>query len=36
MTRNRPMRRVLTAAGMAVEVADGEVSARGAPVPAHA
>ena len=30
MARNRPMRRVLAAAGMTIEMEDGEVSARGA------
>ena len=36
MARNRPMRRVLVAAGMTIEVEDGEVSARGAARPACA
>ena len=36
MARNRPMRRVLAAAGMTMEVEDGEVSARGAAQPACA
>jgi len=36
LARNRPMRRVLVAAEMAIEVEDGEVSARGAALPAHA
>jgi GNAT superfamily N-acetyltransferase len=36
MARNRPMRRVMAAAGMTIEVEDGEVSARGAALPAGA
>lgn len=36
LARNRPMRRVLVAAEMAIAVADGEVSARGAVLSVHA